>query len=135
LSATLNRRRSPQRGVGIERITVKIIVSLVHFNYCDYCLLEFSYSLVILLLSLIFILKEQSSEEFSFLLSSHHNLILVLTNTFYKPSLCYLNLVLQDHLFTPPLGALSSLTPYSLILAPDSSVTLYGCHQKLALHS
>jgi hypothetical protein len=62
LSATLDQRRSPQRGVGIGRTTVKIVVSLVHFTYCDYCLLEFSYSLVILLLSLILILKEQSSE-------------------------------------------------------------------------
>jgi hypothetical protein len=38
---------------------------------------------------------------FSPLFSSHHNLILVLTNTFYKPSLCCLELVLQGHLFTP----------------------------------
>jgi hypothetical protein len=35
-----------------------------------------------------------------FLLSFHHYLVLVLTNTFYKPSLCCLELVLQDHLFT-----------------------------------
>jgi polyferredoxin len=70
LSASLDQRRSPQRGVGIGLTIVKIVVSLIHFIYCDYYLLEFSYSLVILLLSLIFILKEQSSEEFSFLLSS-----------------------------------------------------------------
>jgi hypothetical protein len=25
----------------------------------------------------------------------------------YKPTLCFLELILQDHLFTPPLGALS----------------------------
>jgi hypothetical protein len=42
LSATLNQRRSPQRRVGIGRTTVKIVVSLVYFNYCDYCLLKFS---------------------------------------------------------------------------------------------
>jgi hypothetical protein len=57
-------------------------MSLVHLTYCDYYLLGFSYSLMILLLSLILILKEQSSEEFSFLLSSHPNLVLVLTNIF-----------------------------------------------------
>jgi hypothetical protein len=99
LSATLDRRRSPKCGV-IGRTTVKIVVSFVHFSYCYHCLLEFSYSLLILFLSLILVLKKQSSEEFSFLLSSHHNLVLVLTNTFYKPSLCCLQLVLQDHLFT-----------------------------------
>jgi hypothetical protein len=76
-SATLDQNRSPQRGVGIGRTTVKIVVSLVHFTYCDYCLLEFSYSLAISLLSLILILKEQSSEELFFLLSSHPNLVLV----------------------------------------------------------
>jgi hypothetical protein len=65
----------------------------VHFTYCYYYLLEFSYSLVIFPLSLILILMEQSSEEFSFLLSSHPNLALVLTNKFYKPSLCCLVLV------------------------------------------
>jgi hypothetical protein len=90
LSATLDKRRSPQRGVGIGRTMVKITLSLVHFTYCDYCLLEFSYSLVILLLSLILILKEQSSEVFSFLLSSHPNMFLALTNIFYKLSLCCL---------------------------------------------
>jgi hypothetical protein len=67
LSATLDQRRSPQRGVGIGRTTVKIAMSLVHFTYCVCCLLELSYSVVILLLSLVLILKEQSSEEFSFL--------------------------------------------------------------------
>jgi hypothetical protein len=63
-------------------------------------LLVFSYSLAILLLSFILMLKEQSSERFSFLLSSHPNLVLILTNTFYKPSLCCLELILQYHLFT-----------------------------------
>jgi hypothetical protein len=43
----------------------KIVVFLVYLLYCDYRLLEFSYSLVLLLLSLIHISKEQSSEEFS----------------------------------------------------------------------
>jgi hypothetical protein len=85
----------------IGRTTVKIVVSLVYFTYCDYCLLEFSYSLGILLLSLILILKDQSSEEFSFLLSSHPNLVLILSNTYYRPNLCCLELVLQDRLFTP----------------------------------
>jgi hypothetical protein len=67
----LTKRRSPQRGVGIGRTKVKIIVSLVLFIYCDYYLLGISYSLELLLLSLILISKEQSSEEFSFLLPSH----------------------------------------------------------------
>jgi hypothetical protein len=58
------------------------------------------YSLALLLLSLILILKVQSSEEFS-LLSSHPNLVLVFTNIYYKPSLYCLELILQDHLFTP----------------------------------
>jgi hypothetical protein len=35
-------------------------------------------------------------------------MVLVLTNTFYKPSLCCLELILHDHIFTPPpLGALN----------------------------
>jgi hypothetical protein len=37
-------------------------VASIHFTYRDYCLLEFSYPLAIFLLSLILILKEQSSE-------------------------------------------------------------------------
>jgi hypothetical protein len=86
VSATLDQRRSSQHGVGIDQSMIKITVSLVHFTYCDYCFLEFSYSLAILLLSLILIFKEQSSEEFFFLLSSHPNLVLGLTNIFYKPS-------------------------------------------------
>jgi hypothetical protein len=101
LSGTIDQRRSPQCGVGIGGTTVKIIMSLVHFTYCDYSLLEFSFSLAILILSLILILKEKPSEEFSFILSSHPNLVLVLTNTFYKPSLCCLELISQDYLFTP----------------------------------
>ena len=55
---------------------------IVHLLYCDCCLLEFSYSLGILLLSLIHISKEQSSEEFSFPLLSHPNLALFLSNSF-----------------------------------------------------
>jgi hypothetical protein len=50
LSTTLDQRRSPQRGIGIGRTTVYIVVSLVSFLYCNYCLLEFSHSLGILLL-------------------------------------------------------------------------------------
>jgi hypothetical protein len=65
LSATLDRRRSPQRGIGISRTRDKIVVSLVHLLYCNYRLLEFSYSLVLLSLSLIHISKRQSSEDFS----------------------------------------------------------------------
>jgi hypothetical protein len=42
LSATLDQRRSPQRGVGVSWTVVKIIVSLVRFTYHDYCLFEFS---------------------------------------------------------------------------------------------
>jgi hypothetical protein len=99
-SATLDQRRSPQCRVGIDWTTVKIVVP-----YPFYLLRLLSswvlYSLAILFLSLIPILKEQSSEEFFFILSSHTNLVLVLTNTYYKPSLCCLELILQDRLFTP----------------------------------
>jgi hypothetical protein len=42
LSATLDQRRSPQRGVGIGQTTVKIVMSLVYNTYCDYYLLELS---------------------------------------------------------------------------------------------
>jgi hypothetical protein len=42
LSATLDQRRSPQRGVGIGWTTVKIVVSLVYLTSCGYYLLEFS---------------------------------------------------------------------------------------------
>jgi hypothetical protein len=63
LSATHDQKRSPQRGMGIGWTTVKIVVSLFYFTYCDWCPLKFSYSPAILLLSLIHILKEQSSER------------------------------------------------------------------------
>jgi hypothetical protein len=36
--------------------------------------------------------------------SSHPKLVSVLTNTYYKPSLCCLELCSQDHLFNPPLA-------------------------------
>jgi hypothetical protein len=46
---------------------IKSLCLMFVYFFCDYRLLKFSYSLVLLLLSLIHILKEQSSEEFSFL--------------------------------------------------------------------
>jgi hypothetical protein len=58
------------------------------------------YSLALLLLSLILILKEQSSEKFSLILFYHPNLVLVFINTYYKSSLCCLELILQNYLFT-----------------------------------
>jgi hypothetical protein len=61
----------------------KINVSIVHLLYFDCCLLEFSYSLVLLLLSLIHNSKEQSSEEFYSSISTHNNLVLAFTNTHY----------------------------------------------------
>jgi hypothetical protein len=51
--------------------------------------------------SLIHIIREQSSEEYMFLSSSHPNLVFVHSNPFIGPSLCCLEQVLQDHLFTP----------------------------------
>jgi hypothetical protein len=57
LSATLDQRRSPQQGVGIGWTTIKNVVSLVSLLDCDYCLLEFSYSLRILLLEFSYSLR------------------------------------------------------------------------------
>jgi hypothetical protein len=34
-------------------------------------------------------------------ISTHNNLVLALTNTHYKPSLCCLELIFDNHLFTP----------------------------------
>jgi hypothetical protein len=87
LSATLDQRRSPQHGVGFSWTMGKIIVSLVYFT-----LLQFMSSLVLKLHlyiapSLIHISREQWSEESIFLSFSHPNLVLVYSNTFYRPSL------------------------------------------------
>jgi hypothetical protein len=51
--------------------------------------------------SLILILREQSSEEFSSIFSSHPNLVLIHSNSFIRPNLCCLEQVVHDHLFTP----------------------------------
>jgi hypothetical protein len=59
--------------------------------------------------SLILILKEQSSEEFSYIFSSEFGLIH--SNSFIRPSLCSLKQVLQDHLFTP-IGALNDVSDW-----------------------
>jgi hypothetical protein len=63
-------------------------MSLVHFT-----LLQFLSSLVLnstcdIAPSLIHTIREQSSEEFIFLSSSHPNLVLAFSNTFIRPSLC-----------------------------------------------
>jgi hypothetical protein len=95
LSATIYQRKSPQRGVGIGRTTVKIIVSLVHLLIAITIFLSYLLSCNIApkfnthLNGAI-----RSREEFSLHLSSHPNLVLVFTNTYYKPSLCCLELIL-----------------------------------------
>jgi hypothetical protein len=75
LSATLDQKRSPQRGVGIGQTTGKIIVSLVHFTLLR--LVFLSSHIYFITPSLILILREQSSEEFSSIFSSHSNMILI----------------------------------------------------------
>jgi hypothetical protein len=86
----------------------KITVSLVRF----FIVIIFfhrvlTYSLVLLFPSLIHILKEQSSEEFScslYLYSSQ--LDFGSTNTYYKPSLSCLELIFAGSPIHPHLGAL-----------------------------
>jgi hypothetical protein len=68
-------------------------MSLVYLLYYDYHLLMFSYSLVLLLLSLIHISKIQLSEEFSSLHLYSYQLGLAFTNTHYKPIMCCLELI------------------------------------------
>jgi hypothetical protein len=63
------------------------------------------YSLVLLFLGSIHIIKEQSSEEFSPLYSQH--LGFDLTNVYYKPSLCCLDLIFIGSPIHPPVCALS----------------------------
>jgi hypothetical protein len=60
------------------------------------------HSLAIYPLSLIHILKEQSREDFSLHLPSHPNLVLVFTNTYYKPCLCCLELIFSGSPIHPP---------------------------------
>jgi hypothetical protein len=60
--------------------------------------------------SIILILKEQAREESFLYLSTHTNLVLLLTNTHYKPSLCCLELIFAGSLIHPPLGALRNVT-------------------------
>jgi hypothetical protein len=67
-------------------------VSLVHISVVIVFFHSvLTYSLVLLFLSSICILKEQSSEEFSSLYSYH--LGFNPTKIYYKPSLCYLDLI------------------------------------------
>jgi hypothetical protein len=68
------------------------------------------YSLALLFLSSIHILKEQSSEEFSPLYSYH--LGFDLTNIYYKPSLCCLYLIFTGSPIHLPLGALKEKVPH-----------------------
>ena len=59
-------------------------------------------------LSLIHILKEQSSEDIHSLSTLiRHNLVLAFTNTCYKPSLSCLELIIVGSPIHPPLGALN----------------------------
>jgi hypothetical protein len=65
-----------------------------------------TYSLALLFLSLIHILKEQSSEEFSSLYLYSYQLGFNPTNTYYKPSSSCLELIFAGSPIHPPLGAL-----------------------------
>ena len=67
-----------------------------------------TYSLVLLFLSLIHILKEQSSEEFSSSLYLYsYQLGFDSTNIYYKPSLSCLELIIVGSPIHHPLGALN----------------------------
>jgi hypothetical protein len=88
----------------------KITVSLVHlFIVIVFFHKVLTYSLALLFLSLIHILKEQSSEEFSSSLYLYsHQLDFDSTNIYYKPSLSCLELIFAGSpIHTPPLGALN----------------------------
>jgi hypothetical protein len=63
------------------------------------------YSLAVLFLSSIHIIKEQSSEEFSPIYSYH--LGFDLTNIYYKLSLCCLDFIFTGSPIHPSLGSLS----------------------------
>jgi hypothetical protein len=81
LSSTLDQRMSLHRGVGIGQTIVKLlcILSIYFLRLLSSWVL---YSLAILLLSLILILKEQSSEEFFLGLTFSHALS---TSKFFLP--------------------------------------------------
>jgi hypothetical protein len=85
----------------------KITLSLVHlFIVIVFFHRVLTYSLVILFLSLIHILKEQSSEEFSSSLYIYQ-LGFDFTNTYFKPSLSCLEFIFTGSPIHPPLGALN----------------------------
>jgi hypothetical protein len=81
------------------------------------------YSLALLFLSSIHIVKEQSNEEFSPLYPYH--LGFDLTNIYYKPSLCCLDFIFTGSPIHPPLDALTRIcgTPCG---TTDISRTLSG---------
>jgi hypothetical protein len=69
-------------------------VSIVHFTllrFLSFLVLKFTCDIAP---SLILTLREQSSEEFSSIFSSHPNLVLIHSNSFIRPSLCCLGQVL-----------------------------------------
>jgi hypothetical protein len=79
----------------------KITVSLVHLSIVIVFLHRvLTYSLALLFLSSIHILKEQPSEEFSSLYSYH--LGFNPTHIYYKPSLCCLDLIFTGSPIHPP---------------------------------
>jgi hypothetical protein len=84
-------------------------VSLVHlFIVIVFFHRVLTYTLVLLFLSLIHILKEQSSEEFSSSLYIYSSQLgFDSNNTYYKPSLSCLELFFAGSPIHPPLGALS----------------------------
>jgi hypothetical protein len=123
LSATLDQRRSPQRGGRLwpnhGKISLCLLSTFLYYDFCLPLLLNFTYDIAP---SLIYILREQSSEDSIFLSSSHSNLVLVYNNTFYKfcsitysPPLCALNwyrsIVYTNTFYRPSLCCLNDMTP------------------------
>jgi hypothetical protein len=85
-------------------------VSLVHLStVIVFHHRVFTYSLALLFISLIHILKEQSREEFSSLTRYSYQLDFNPSNTYYEPSLSCLELIIARSLIHTPLGALNHL--------------------------
>jgi hypothetical protein len=81
--------------------------------YCDSCPFFSAQFTCDIPPSLILVLREQSSEEFSFIFSSRPNLVLIHSNSLIRPSLCCLKQVFQDHLVTPSRCSQLVLEPFS----------------------
>jgi hypothetical protein len=96
---------------------IKIVVSLVLYFIAIFFLSKFSTSPCDIALSIIHILKEQSSEEDFSLPSLYSSLVLAYTNFIFRPSLGCFKSFLHDYLFTP-LDALSMTHQNNGLLRP-----------------